>query len=116
MDSNNTIPLYEVARFIDGFDADGKPNKFSITWCTLDKKKETGGKQVSAENCIKVVGKKNGDVIYATKPKLQDSKVERNPNHYAHQTRNILVNGTLNIRKIHLRLIERFNGKVMTYG
>jgi len=116
MGMDDTISLHSVLQIIDGFDADDNPNVFSVGFETYDKKKQTGGRLINAEKCVKVVGKKNGKIIWPTKPKLQDDKLSRDPNHFKHQTRNILVNGTQNMRKLHIRLITRFNGKVVSWG
>lgn len=112
MNKQNSIHLRDALAIIDGFDLETKkPNQFNISWFTYDVRKGTGGKRIHARNCMRVVGKKNDKVIFPQA--ISSGKSQKNPNHFKHQTRNILVNGTNNIRKIHIRLIETINDKTV---
>lgn len=85
---------------------------FSIGFVTDDEKRDTGGEWIKMEEA-----RKHEFMNAAEKEKLAKAQPVnrtplRNPNHYPHSTRNlILPNGE--IRKVAIRLIRRFNGKVV---
>jgi hypothetical protein len=116
--------------------------KFSITYIKADRQRKTGGEIKTLENCVlygatdgsprgddqrdptvnelarrdagrkKIVGSsRRGTASDKNRAVVTDS---RNPNHYLHSTRNVkLQNGE--IRKIHIRLIVKFNGVHVIY-
>jgi hypothetical protein len=108
------IRLSEVLDHMDMLDGDGNPVAFDIKFVTADEKRNTGGQIISLQGVKKCVGKRDGKVIYDTRPKNELNVVTKNPHHWEHATRNlILPNGQ--IRKCHIRLIIEFNGKKVCY-
>jgi hypothetical protein len=94
---------------------------FSVTFITLDLKRDKGGDIVTIENGM--LSGKGNEVKLSTKAvnqlmKFDDYEHSRNskrPNHYENRTRNIRILGTSQIRKLHIRLITEFNGKKVYY-
>ena len=107
----NTITLREVLQVMDGRDENGNPNIFDITFCTFSEKRQSGGEQITMNKAIRVMGKKADGKTFNAKPISSDAISKRNPNHMRNQTRNIMIKGTNQIRKVRIRLIEFFNGK-----
>lgn len=86
--------------------------KFDITAITCDTKKDTGGEilegsQVHKHNWV-------NPAEYKRLQKLQPTRnvLRKDPRHYENSTRNIVFAGG-EIRKIHIRLIRKFNGKTV---
>jgi len=89
-------------------DAHGKPVPFSIEFWTADRKLKTGGELLALEGCILSKNQKYGkarekETIVNTNPKKQ--------NHWENSTRNLVILSSGQIRKCHIRLIEKFNGQ-----
>lgn len=108
---NNTITLHEVLQVLDGRDEKNKPNRFDIVFCTFSDTRNTGGERIKMNNAYRIMGKKYDGTKINAKPIPKATLERRNPNHYKNQTRNITVEGSNQIRKLHIRLIEFFNGK-----
>jgi len=108
---NDTITLHEVLQVLDGRDERKKPNRFDITFCTFSESKNTGGERITMKNTYRIMGKKYDGTKVNAKPISQATLERRNPNHYKNQTRNITIDGSRQIRKVRIRLIEFFNGK-----
>jgi hypothetical protein len=106
MDFNDTITLKEAIKLLD------TGVLCNLAFITSDKKRDTGGEWIVVVDC-----KKHIFLSLKNQKKMEDvqpisSGVFKNPNHYQNSTRNIkLKNG--DIRKIHLRLIRRFNNKIV---
>jgi hypothetical protein len=85
---------------------------FSMAFVTDDEKRGTGGEWVEIKEAFKheYVSKKE----QAKLDKIQPQQLLlKDPRHYEHSTRNIsLPNGEM--RKLNIRLIRRFNGKVVS--
>ena len=94
------ITLPEVIKAIDG------GQRFDITVVKADVKRGTGGALATYTGCIKQ-RPKNGKTAETKK----QSTGTKSPNHYENSTRNIYLLREREIKKIHLRLIVRFNGK-----
>lgn len=102
-----TILLKEV---LDAMDA-GQP--FSIAFVTADRRRNTGGEWIEVEKAYK-----SGYVDPADRKKMQQLQPEsdiisRSPNHYENSTRNIVIVANSEVRKLHVRLIRKFNGKTV---
>lgn len=100
------ITLKEVLYFIDT----GK--KFDFRAITCDIAKDTGGEileglQVHKHNWIPTDQFKK-----LSREQKEIKKPAKNPRHYENSTRNIVFAGG-EIRKIHIRLIRKFNGKTV---
>lgn len=108
------ITLKEVLEKMDERDKFDNPIPFSITFCTYSRFKNTGGDRISIDEAVKVVGKRKDKTIIDNRnsgPKA----ISKNPNHYKNHSRNIMIVSSKQIRKIHIRLIEKFNGLQVTY-
>ena len=85
--------------------------RFTITFVTLDKKRKTGGDLVTLENARK---HQAGNIAEAhgktSEPPAPGETAGTNPNHTRNGTINIkCADG--NIRKVHTRLIVKFNNE-----
>ncbi len=102
----NTILYKQVIEEMDRVDNEGKPVRFSIKFVTADKNRKTGGEIISVSEAEKCVGKKNDTVIHST-----PVSINKKPNHREHDTRNIYIPSSGQVRKVHTRLIIEFNGQ-----
>jgi hypothetical protein len=88
----------------------GKP--FSIVYVTFDKAKGAGGSvkevQLAYKHYSNSTGSKTATVVSA-------DTITRNPNHFSNSTMNIKIpgQGTVDVRKVHVQLIRRFNGAIV---
>jgi len=81
---------------------------FSIQYVAADRKRGKGGQLVYFPKAIKTqIEAKEGSKITSKVIRLNQS---RSPNHSDHFTRNIVLPNR-EIRKVHIDLIIRFNGK-----
>lgn len=88
-----------------------KADNFSIEFVTADKHKQKGGEWIKIENCRKGHERTAAQKRAATKTQPK-TELLKNPNHFDNSTRNLsLPNGE--IRKVHIRLIRRFNGLIV---
>lgn len=79
----------------------------SISFVTANKKRGTGGELVTLKNVVQTGYKKTGKGSGKRKPM---QPLDRNPEHWKNQTRNLLIAGSNQTRKCHIRLITEFNG------
>ncbi len=100
----NTITLKQV---LDRLDA-GETCTLGVRSCDL--KKNDGGEFIVFENCRKHMHLTREE--FKNKIKQSHQKVYKNPNHYENSTRNIMLESG-EIRKIHIRLIRRFNNQTV---
>lgn len=87
--------------------------KFNLTVCTYDEKKKSGGERIEYKNARLQSGRKPIVKDNATAALLmsdQEKIITKNPHHKINCTRNIVLPSG-SIRKIHIRLIEKFNNK-----
>lgn len=84
----------------------GQP--FDLEFITADKRKDEGGEWKKI-----VQGRKRMQLgVKSLESGVRHLQVHKNPHHYENSTRNIVLqNGEL--RKVHIRLIRRFNGKTV---
>lgn len=100
----DTITIKEVLLLMESGRA------FSLTVVTANTKKGTGGELVSFPSATCTgYNVKDGTKLTASVMKKATSE-EKRPNHSEHFTRNILL-PDMRVRKIHIDLITRFNGK-----
>ncbi|KAB7728199.1 hypothetical protein F5984_20530 [Rudanella paleaurantiibacter] len=97
---------------LEDTDAKGCPRPFSITFCTADQAKGTGGEIIHYKRAVWHVagGRVKASDRDAARVDDQGPKSKR-PNHAANWTRNIRGLDTDQIRKIHIHLILEINGK-----
>lgn len=90
----------------------------SIEYCSFDEKKKKGGEKLVMPEAVLLRSDTSGKVYEkgsaASGTKKRRQLVKKNANHSVFFTRNfrMYINGqpTAVIRKVHLRLVERFNG------
>jgi hypothetical protein len=83
----------------------------SLAFVTTDLKRKTGGEWIEFKECRKHEFMTSREKARLAKAQPR-SELMRDPNHYDNSTRNILQkNGE--IRKVHIRLLRRFNGKTI---
>ncbi len=110
------IRLWDVLEIMDSFDGIERPVRFQIKFVTANRLQGTGGEIIELKDACKCSGKtKQGEPIFAAKKNLPTNDlVSKDPRHWTHSTRNILLpNGQ--IRKVHIRLIIEFNNKKVCY-
>lgn len=86
---------------------------FSIAFVTANKKKNTGGEWIEVDKAYK-----SGYLAPEDRKKMQQLQpasemIKRAPNHYENSTRNIVIAANSEVRKVHIRLIRKFNGKTV---
>lgn len=86
-------------------------NPFDITFYTADKKRRTGGEKIQLQN-VTTTSKEQRAEPSAERTIAQ--AVDRNPGHYRHSTRNLVLENN-QIRKCHIRLITELNGQKVIY-
>jgi hypothetical protein len=105
------IFLKDVLETMEQTDKKNQLKPFSIVFVTADRNKKTGGDIIEIERATilkRLPGEKK-----AAKPQANKS-ITKTPNHWDNSTRNILLpNGQK--RKIHIRLITRFNNQPVIY-
>ncbi|PKH50861.1 hypothetical protein CXF68_09255 [Tenacibaculum sp. Bg11-29] len=110
------ISLREVLQEINKKDKDGNPFPFSVSVWSLNRQSKKGGSLKHYDKARLLVGKKVKNLSAASLLIAAQSaaRLSKQPNHFKNRTRNIeLENG--DIKKIHIRLIDTFNGKKMQY-
>jgi hypothetical protein len=114
--NSDFIRLWDVLDVMDSFDWRQKPVKFQMKFVTANRQNGTGGEIIEVKGARKCSGKtKEGRPIFSFPKNSADrDKAARDPRHWTHSTRNILLpNGQ--IRKVHIRLITEFNNKKVCY-
>jgi hypothetical protein len=108
------ISLRDALHIMDSVDASGQPVRFNIAFVTRGKGEIIG----KDHNTGEIVGITAYKPVKVSKPHSEGANEQRrksNPNHTQNSTRNICIDGTDQIRKVHIRLITRFNGKQVFY-
>jgi len=100
------IALSDVLQQMNKVDPKGMPIPFDLEVCTYNRFQKKGGERLSLKQVI--IHKQK----HVKKPVKDKTKI---PNHYENSTRNVMIVSSGEIRKIHIRLIERFNGKAVFY-
>jgi hypothetical protein len=104
------IPLKECLAIMDKKDPNKIPVPFSISFCTADLKKKTGGEILTIE---KAVLAKNQEGVKETPAGIVAPATTKKANHWDNETRNIMLLPSKNIRKVHIRLITKLNGQTV---
>lgn len=99
----DTITLKEVIERMD------KGEIFSIAFISFNKRENTGGEWIAFEQAYK---SKFQTATSHTNTTSQTT-IRKDPKHFDNSTRNLVVLPEGNIVKVHLRLIRRFNSKVV---
>jgi len=86
--------------------------EFSMQFVTYDKQRKTAGEIVEVEKAKgmwKEAAEVTGKGVKTSNPEEQLERRKKQPNHWENATRNIVIGSQ--IRKVHIRLITKFNGK-----
>jgi len=84
----------------------------SLVFVTKDEKRDRGGEWIEINNCHCREFITGAEKKKLAKAQPKSNLVKRDPRHYENSTRNVVLqNGEL--RKFHIRLLRRFNGKVI---
>lgn len=102
-----SITLKEVLSWMDS----GQP--FSIAFITASKKSGTGGEWIEIAEATKSGWMTPADRKLQEKLQAPSEGLRKDPKHYENSTRNIRIVANNDIRKVHIRLIRRFNGKTV---
>lgn len=101
------ITLKEALLVIDS----GRPIG-SITFVTADFHKDTGGEWIEMNDVRKHNWIDPEEYKKQQRLKLTSNRLKKNPNHFLNSTRNLVTAGG-QIRKVHIRLIRKLNGKTV---
>ena len=108
INTDETITLKQMIEEMD------KGTIFSIAFRTCNLQKHTGGEYIFFDKCVK----HNHQTPSQLKKRKDSGQVKqevfRNPNHFENFTRNIKRLSSGALIKVHVRLIRRFNGKIVT--
>lgn len=87
--------------------------RFSISFITCDRHRGKGGELIEVLEATKS-GWLSPEQRKQQKHLQPESAVsKRHPRHYENSTRNICLTANGDIRKVHIRLIRKFNGRVV---
>lgn len=106
----STEETVTLEKMIDHMDSG---QSFSIAFRTCNKQKGTGGEYVFYNECIKHGHQTKDERKQRRESGVPKQMIFRNPNHYENSTRNIMRASSGELVKIHIRLIRRFNGKIV---
>jgi hypothetical protein len=108
----DTILRSEVMKLVDT----GDP--FTMEFVTADRRRGTGGKLIEVINWVKKVGQPVEDTIPGKHIRRKASEVKKDPDHWRHGTFNIENPGNkaLHLHKVHVPLMQTFNGKKIVNG
>lgn len=108
MNQFGIIRLKDALLQMEHRDKQGNPVPFAVSFVTCDRRLGTGGKLIAYENAVLSRNCKRIAPILTGRTAAKHSRL---PHHWKNKTRNITTPGSDKIRKIHICLITRFNGK-----
>lgn len=115
--ADGVIALREVYGLIHTPDDFGNPVPFSLNFVKLDRKKHTGGQLKRVVQCVAVQvfssAAKKKKPVAGGKVAVEEKNVivPKAPRHFLNGTFNIKILPSGLIRKVHYRLITRYNNK-----
>jgi hypothetical protein len=98
-----SVMLGEVLRTLDS------GAECSLAFRTFDFRKCRGGEYVDIEKCRIHHHKTHEERL----EERRELRYHKNPQHFKNSTRNVVVLPGGEIRKLHIRLIRKFNGKTV---
>jgi len=110
------IRLWDVLEIMDSVDVDGKPVMFQVKYVTANRTTKKGGDIIELKDACKCsIRTKKGEEVFPQRKNFPvTEKTSKDPRHWDHATRNILLpNGQK--RKLHIRLIIEFDHKKVCY-
>ncbi len=88
------------------------PVPFSLEVCTFNKSTDSGGERLAIDKAV-LYNKRTKSAAKQPPTHKVTPISSKMPNHDLHQTLNVLILPSNQIRTIHIRLIERFNNKTV---
>jgi hypothetical protein len=114
MSKNNLIDWQDALAILEETDSKGVPRPFSITFCTADETRQTGGEIIHYPRAIwHVAGGRVRSAPAADDTPPTSQKRTKRPNHAQHWTRNIRALDSDQIRKLHIHLILEINNQLV---
>ena len=105
------IHFTDVLKWIEARDSFGKLLPFSLKYVKADVNRNSGGHEVAVPQAVLYARPGGSSDVSAS----ASSDVVRNPNHFDHDTINIMLLPSKQIRKVHTRLITSFNNQPVFY-
>jgi hypothetical protein len=99
------IQFADVIQLMSKTDHTGKPVPFALKVVTYDRNRKKGGKILVIDKAI----------VERQSDKNKQTPGKNSPRHYENSTKNIMLIPSMQIRRIHPRLIIEFNNKQMIY-
>lgn len=87
--------------------------EFSISFITCNEAKATGGELITVEKARKHNWLSPEDRKKQALQQPASKIIKKHPRHYENSTRNISLSNNGDIRKVHIRLIRKFNGRTV---
>lgn len=91
-----------------------EPKPFSISFVTCDVNRKSGGEIIKFENVILSINESRSSGLGFNSPDPALTSFSKDPNHYEHATRNLLLKNGMR-KKFHIRLLLEFNGQKVFY-
>jgi hypothetical protein len=101
------ITLKEVLNAMDAGEA------FSMSFITCDHTKGTGGEMITVARARKHDWLSPADRKKQAALQPQGKMIKKDPRHFDNSTRNIMLLNNSDIRKVHIRLIRKFNDRIV---
>lgn len=105
--AHDHITIQKMVEFMDS----GAP--FSIAFRTCDIQKDKGGEYIHYDDCTKHNHLTRSELKAKKSSEEKTLEIKKNPRHYENSSRNIVRGSNGRIIKIHLRLVRRFNNKIV---
>jgi hypothetical protein len=100
----------DLLKWLDARDANSQPVPFTMKYVKADRKRRIGGAEVNVPQAVLyTMPRQSKAASVATGATL------KKPNHYDHDTVNIMLLPSRLIRKVHTRLITEFNNQPVYY-
>lgn len=87
--------------------------EFSISFVTCDNRKEKGGEWINIERATKANWLSPEERKKQEQLQPSSQLIKKDPRHYDNSTRNIRIVSNSDTRKVHIRLIRKFNGRIV---
>ena len=107
------VPVQETITLKEALDWMDSGEEFSISFITCDVRKGTGGELIHVEKAVKANWLSPADLKKQAHLQPQSRILKKDPRHFENSTRNIRLVSNSEIRKVHIRLIRKFNGKTV---
>ncbi len=115
MDGYGLIRTMEIIHLKEALDEMKKPVPFSISFVTCDIERKKGGDILKLDKCMLPKHEQNATENFGFAiPEMPRTDFKKNPDHYQHATRNVVLENGMK-KKFHIRLLLEFNNKKVFY-